>query len=180
MGQYNLCWRQECLTHCFPLRIELPFERNIAYLSGFSNVKNITFVQNSSIQMNGRSSVSHGRKPSVLESGWSYILFPCENRVNLWKECLLSESVLKWENHSLYEKYPLQMKLRNTCILWNNKVCVSCRSFMHIVFLEEPSYLLKGILPISQSFQAWGTPPLWRIVPFKWMEKALYVLEKTT
>jgi hypothetical protein len=33
--------------------IELPFERNTTYLSGYSSVRNITFVQNTSIQLNG-------------------------------------------------------------------------------------------------------------------------------
>jgi hypothetical protein len=42
----------------FPVVIELPFERNTAYLSRFSCVKNVTFVQNSSIQVNGGSTVS--------------------------------------------------------------------------------------------------------------------------
>jgi hypothetical protein len=49
------------------MTIELSFERDTAYLV-FSSVRNITFVQNSFIQVNGRSTISLGRKPSVLEA----------------------------------------------------------------------------------------------------------------
>jgi hypothetical protein len=34
MEQYNLCQRQECLAHCFPMRIQLAFEGNAVELSG--------------------------------------------------------------------------------------------------------------------------------------------------
>jgi hypothetical protein len=37
--------KQKGLAHCFWLRNELPVERNTAYNSGFSFVRNITFVQ---------------------------------------------------------------------------------------------------------------------------------------
>jgi hypothetical protein len=56
------------------MRIEQTFERNTAYLSGFPCVRNITFVQNISIQVNGRSTVSLVRKSSMLEAGRSSIL----------------------------------------------------------------------------------------------------------
>jgi hypothetical protein len=61
------------------MRIELPFERNTPYFSGFESVRNITFVENSSIQVNGRSTVSFGRKSSMLEARGASTLFPCEN-----------------------------------------------------------------------------------------------------
>jgi hypothetical protein len=47
------------------MRIESSFERTTAYLSGFSSVRMITFVQNSAIQVNARSTMSFGRKPSI-------------------------------------------------------------------------------------------------------------------
>jgi hypothetical protein len=107
-------WKEYCL----PLR--------------FSCVEQ-TFVQNTSPQVNERRIVSLGRKPCMLEAGGSGTLFTCKNRVTLWKEILLSERVLKWENHSLYENYPVQMKWRNTCILWHNTICVKNRGVLHIV-----------------------------------------------
>jgi hypothetical protein len=61
------------------MRIELPFERVTPYPSVFSSARNVTFVQNSSIQVNGRSPVSLGRKPSILEAGGSMTLLPYEN-----------------------------------------------------------------------------------------------------
>jgi hypothetical protein len=89
--------RHKCPAHCFPMRIEFPFERNAAYLSWFLNVRNITFMQNSSIQVKGRSSVSFVRKQSMLEAGGSSTLFPCENWVSFWKEYCLPLWVLKHE-----------------------------------------------------------------------------------
>jgi hypothetical protein len=68
--------------------------------------------------VNGRSSISLVRKATMLEAGGSIILFSCENWGSFWKEYLQSERVLKWENCSIYEKYSLQKKWRNTCILW--------------------------------------------------------------
>jgi hypothetical protein len=56
--------------------IELLFEKSTAYLSEFSSVRNITFVQNSSIQVSGRFTVSPGRKASMLEGGGGAHCFP--------------------------------------------------------------------------------------------------------
>jgi hypothetical protein len=44
------------------MRIELTFERNAAYMSGFSSGRNIHFVQNSPIHENGRNTISLGKK----------------------------------------------------------------------------------------------------------------------
>jgi hypothetical protein len=33
------------VSHCFPRRIELPINRNTAYLSSFPSVRNINFVK---------------------------------------------------------------------------------------------------------------------------------------
>jgi hypothetical protein len=63
----------------FPFENVVSFERNTAYLPGFSSVRNITFVQKSSIQVNGRNTESLGRKTFLLEAGVSSTLFPCEN-----------------------------------------------------------------------------------------------------
>jgi hypothetical protein len=57
------------------MRIELPIERNTADLSGFSSGRNIHSVQNSSIQVTGRSTEYLGRKPSMLEPGRCSTLF---------------------------------------------------------------------------------------------------------
>jgi hypothetical protein len=61
--------------------IELPLESNTAYLSGFPCVRNITFVQHSSVQVNGRSTVSLVRKSPMLEAGGFSTLFRCENEL---------------------------------------------------------------------------------------------------
>jgi hypothetical protein len=61
------------------MRIELPDERNTACHSVFSCVRNITFIPNSSIQVNGKSTASLVRKPLMLEAGGSLTFFSCEN-----------------------------------------------------------------------------------------------------
>jgi hypothetical protein len=49
-------------------------------------MRNITFVQNSCFQVNGRITVPIERKPSILEAGVPGTPFPYENRVTLGKE----------------------------------------------------------------------------------------------
>jgi hypothetical protein len=50
------------------MRVHLPVERNTAYPSVFLWVRNITFLQKSPIQVNGRSTVSLVREPLMLEA----------------------------------------------------------------------------------------------------------------
>jgi hypothetical protein len=72
------CKKQEGLPHSKLVKIQLACERNTGYLSGISNMRTITFVQNSSIQVNGCSMVSPARKSSTLEAGGSSTLFNYE------------------------------------------------------------------------------------------------------
>jgi hypothetical protein len=132
-------------------------------------------LQNSSFKVNGRSMISLVRYPSMLEAGRCSTLFPCENCISMWNENLWSESILKWENHSLCEKYP-HGRTGETHVSYGTIQYVRDRSVLHIVSLWELSYLLKGILPTSQNFQVWGTSPLCKIGPFMWMEEALFLL----
>jgi hypothetical protein len=45
LEENHQCSKQQCLAHCFPKRIHLSFEKNTAYLSGFSSIRIITIVQ---------------------------------------------------------------------------------------------------------------------------------------
>jgi hypothetical protein len=55
------------------------------------------------------------KQMSRFEAGASSALFPCENWVSMWKECLRDKSFLNWRFlHS--EKYLLQRKWTNPCI----------------------------------------------------------------
>jgi hypothetical protein len=45
---------------------------------------------------------------------------------------------------------PILLNWRDTCISWNNAICVISRSVLHIVSLWKFSYLLKGIHPLCQ------------------------------
>jgi hypothetical protein len=139
--------------------------------SQVSSVRKFTTVENRSFQVNGRSTVSVGRKPSMLEEVGSSTLF------SLWELRYLVKRILViWKCFEVGEsfsfwKIPSLTKWRNTCILWNKTICVRCRSFIHIVSLGELRYLLKGILPTSQGFQVWETSPLCKIGPFSQWNK---------
>jgi hypothetical protein len=119
----TMCHRQEYLAHCFPMRIELPFERNIAYHSFFSIVRNITFVQNNSFQVKWISTASLVKQPSMLEAGESSTLFPYVNWVNFSKEYWLPLRVFKCEGHYLCVKWLHSSERKKHCIS-------SKRSFM--------------------------------------------------
>jgi hypothetical protein len=118
--------------------------------------------------VNGRRTGSLGIKRCMLETGVSSTLFPCEYWLRMWKEYLWSESILRG-NHRI---------MKNTLFRWNGEVHIYYgtiqgirdRSILLTVSLWELSYLLKGILPIIQGFQMWGTSPLCKIAPFIWKE----------
>jgi hypothetical protein len=91
------------------MRIELPFDRNTVYNGGLSNVRNNTFVQNGSIQVNVRSSISLGVKQCVLEAGRSSKFFSYGNCVNFGKEYCLLLMISKWEEYLLGANSSFQM-----------------------------------------------------------------------
>jgi hypothetical protein len=153
------------------------FVRNTAYLSGISNVKNMTFVQNSSIQVDGRNTVSLLWKQSMLEAGGSSTLFSFGNCFTLLKEYLLSESVLKWVIHFTKS---IHFKQNGETHVSHGKIqCIRGQSLLHTFSLWELSYLLKRMLPTTHCFHVWGTSTLCNIAPFKWMIQTLYSSEKT-
>jgi hypothetical protein len=173
----KLSMLEESLAPCFPLRREWTCERNTAYLSVFSWMRNITFVQNGSIQVNGRRTLSLVRTLSMLEIEGSNILFPCEKRGNMWKECLQTNSVSKWR---------IGHCLKTTCFRWIGETpvahgtvqCVRGKSVFHLVFLWELSSLQKVILPTTEGFHVGGASPLCQIPAFEWREEALSLLKE--
>jgi hypothetical protein len=157
------------------MRIKLPLDRNIAWHSVFSLVRNITIVPNSCIQVKGMSPVSLVRKLVMLEARGSSMLFSSESWVSMWKECLPTKRVLNWRiTHSLKNTH--YSRKGETHVSHNTKQYVRGRCVLHLVSPWELSYLLKGILPATQSFHFWGTSPLCHIAAFMWMEKALFFL----
>jgi hypothetical protein len=75
MESYNVLETGMSCTF-FPVKTELPFDRNKAYLSGFSSVININFAQNSSIQVNGGSTILLLRKPQCVKQKGLAPCFP--------------------------------------------------------------------------------------------------------
>jgi hypothetical protein len=151
----------------FPSRREWACERNTTYLSVFSWVMNITFGHNGHIQVNGRRTLSLVRTLPMLEAGGSNTLFPCENGVNMWKECLGTKSVLKW--HCL--KNTRIRWIRETPVAHGTVQCVRDRIVFHLFSPWELIYLQKGILPTTESFHVGGTSPLFQIAAFKCIQR---------
>jgi hypothetical protein len=79
-------------------------------------------VPNRPFQVNGRSTLSpvsryQGLKQEVLAHCFPVkIELACERNAYEMKGC-------KVENHSLFEKYPLQTKWTNSCISWHDTMC---------------------------------------------------------
>jgi hypothetical protein len=80
------------------------FKRNTAYISGFSVARNIIFLQNSPLLVNGRSTVSLVIRLSMLLAGWPSIMCPWECWVIFLKGILPTS-----------QEFPIWT---NTCILW--------------------------------------------------------------
>jgi hypothetical protein len=59
--------KQEGPQPCFAVGIEFAVSRNTAYLSVFSRMRNITFVENAPIQLKGRCSVDSVRESFMFE-----------------------------------------------------------------------------------------------------------------
>jgi hypothetical protein len=49
----------------------------------------------------------------------------------------------------------------------------------HLVLWRELSYLLKGIMPTTQCSHGWGTSPLFKIDPYRGMEKHWTLLRES-
>jgi hypothetical protein len=94
-------------------------------------VCNINFVQNSSSQVSGRSTVSLVRKLSMLEAVMCSTLFSCENWVSLLQEYLQFESILMWKNHLFYESTHFRWNGETHVSYWTIQ-CVRGRIVLHI------------------------------------------------
>jgi hypothetical protein len=122
-------------------------------------MSNITYVQNSSIQVKGISKVALVRKSSILWTGGISTLFSWENWVSFLKEMCKLKAF--WSGRIIHF-------MKSTHFRWNGEThvsygtiqCVGGRSVLHLVSLWELSCLLKGILPTTQCFYMRGTSPL--------------------
>jgi hypothetical protein len=81
----------------------------MAYLSVFSWVRNINFVQNQPIQVNLRSTVALDRESLLREERGSNILLSIVNCVSGWKDYCLPFSIFMGEEHHRCAKNSFQM-----------------------------------------------------------------------
>jgi hypothetical protein len=155
---------------------ELHIQRNTAYQSVFPWVRNITFVQNRPIQVNGRCSIACARESLMFEARVFSTLFSILNWGCCLKDYSLPLSVFMGEEHQLSAKSPRSSEWNQHCISCKRKMDVRSRRFNHLVLWWELSYLFKGILPTTQCFHGWGISLLCKITPWKWMEEVLCLL----
>jgi hypothetical protein len=94
------------------------------YLSVFSWVRNITFVQNCPIQVNGRSTVVLVRESLTLEAIGSSNFLTIVNSVSCLKEYCLPLSVFMAEEHQPFAKSSLSSE-------WK-KHCSSCKRIIYV------------------------------------------------
>jgi hypothetical protein len=120
--------------YSIPMKIELPFDRNIVYNWGLSNMRHITFVQNSTIQVDGKSTVCLVRKPSKVLVGVSCRLFPYENGRTIWKEYCQPLRVFKREKHHLLENSSVQVNGRSTIFLVRYPSMLETGGLAHCLF----------------------------------------------
>jgi hypothetical protein len=106
------------------VRIELVFKRNTAYLSGLESVRNITFVPNSSIQLNGTSTVCLGRKLSMVESEGPSTLLLNVNLVTHSRIYCVALSVFIWVEHHLFVKVPNSCERKRHCFSFKKTINV--------------------------------------------------------
>jgi hypothetical protein len=170
LEQYHQCYKQECLPQCFPVRIELACRRNTPYLPACSSGRNIHFRKNNLIQVNWRLCVSLGRKPFMLEAGVCCTLFPYENWVSMWKECSLSVSVFNGRNSHFLQNNPIQLNWRNTCISWNNTLCVRSSSLVHCLLRRTELACERNTT--CQCFQVGEIFTSWKIPLFIWITES--------
>jgi hypothetical protein len=73
----HLCWKVENLAHCFPVRMELLFEMNTVFPSGFSRARNTHFVPKRPIQLSWRNTcISQKKSIYVRRCRIQHIFFP--------------------------------------------------------------------------------------------------------
>jgi hypothetical protein len=82
LEENHLCYKHQCLAHCFPVRIVLECERNTCYLSVVSSRRIIHFMKNTLFWWNCETHVSFGRIQSLLEAVVSGTLFLYYNWIN--------------------------------------------------------------------------------------------------
>jgi hypothetical protein len=126
----SLVWEAGWTITFFPMRIELPFEGNTVYVSGFSSVRNINTVQKSSVQMYGKTNISLVRYSSMLESGGLAHCFFWE--LSLFMKWILatSQGFSLW-SISFDQNSPIHVNRRSILSLARKRRCQKLEGHAH-------------------------------------------------
>jgi hypothetical protein len=119
----------------------------------FSWERNINFVQNLRIKVNGRKTAAFVRESLMLETRESSNLVNIVNSVCSFKEYCLPLSVFLDEHHHLSAESPHTSELKNHCSSYKRSISVTSKRAFHLVMHGEPSSHLKRTLPYCQRFQ---------------------------
>jgi hypothetical protein len=112
-----LCmWEAEVHAHVFPMRTELPYNRNTTYLSLFSRGKHIYFMKTALFRRIGEKLLCSWRIPSMLEAGVSSSCFLCENWVSMWQAYFLYGKFISGRSIHCMENSRINLNWRILCI----------------------------------------------------------------
>jgi hypothetical protein len=137
----------------FPFENWYGYKGNTPYLLSCSSGRNIPLKEKKLVMLKVRDTCkcwNHSLEVRSLRVFNNVLLI--ELNVNFQRICC-TFSVFQWEKQSLYCKKPVVLKVRDTCVPWNNMIKVRSCSVLHITSLWEMSLTLKRILPISHCFQ---------------------------
>jgi hypothetical protein len=110
--EHNLCYKLQNLVHCFPVKNEFVFERNISWKVCFWKWWWTLFDPKRPVQLSWRNTSICPRQPSVVKAGSSRTVFSCENSGSFGKEYCLKITVLKVEIGSVCSKEECSAELK--------------------------------------------------------------------
>jgi hypothetical protein len=127
-------------------------------------MRNITFVQNHHIQVNGRCSVACLRESLMLEARGSSTLFSILNSVCCLREYCLHFSVFMGEEHHLCTKSHHRSESKKHCSLVRESLMLEAKAFSYLFTIVKSACSLKEYcLPLSvfmgEEHQLWPNTP---------------------
>jgi hypothetical protein len=104
---------------------------------GFQVTETFTLFQIGLFCWIEETSVSLGRKASLLEAGVSCTLFPYMNCVSFWTLYCLHLRDFKLQNIHYVQNRPIMLNWTNTCISWKKIFCVRSSRVLHMFPYEN-------------------------------------------
>jgi hypothetical protein len=110
LKENHLCYKQEYVAHCFPVRIELVFTGILPANGIIQRGNRLCLLQTDLVSWVDETHTYLQRNPFVIEAIASRTLFPCMNWVSFWKQYFLQIVFVP--------KRPIQLRWWNTWMCW--------------------------------------------------------------